>query len=115
MPIDVLFAAISITDLGKSEAWYERVIGRPADVIPNEHEVMWRIVNAGWMYVVVDAARAGHSMVTMSVPDLQAMIGELAERGIEASPIETVGDAGLKTRIVDPDGNTLSFIEVNQG
>jgi predicted enzyme related to lactoylglutathione lyase len=62
--------------------------------------------------VVQDPSRAGHGLVTVAVADLDQAITELAERGIRGAPPETVGSAGRKATVADPDGNTIALIEV---
>ena len=38
MAIDVLFGGIPVTELEPSIDWYERFLGRPPDMAPNETE-----------------------------------------------------------------------------
>jgi predicted enzyme related to lactoylglutathione lyase len=46
------------------------------------------------------------------VPDLDQWIAAMSERGIERPQIETVPGAGRKAPFSDPEGNTVTFIEV---
>ena len=78
----------------------------------NDGEVMWRLADAAWLYVVVDKKRAGHALVALSVADLDKTVAAIGGRGITERGIEIVGDAGRKASFTDADGNTLSFIEV---
>src|SRR3954452_7803185 len=110
---DVLFVGVSVSDLATALPWYERLFGREPDIVPNEQEVMWRVVDGGWLYVVEDAPRAGGAIVTLSFPDLDAVVQEVSERGLKPGPAEPVGDAGRKANLTDPDGNLVSMIEVS--
>ncbi len=74
---------------------------------------MWRASDGGWIYLVVDPARAGHTLVNLAVADLDAADAELRGRGLEAEAFETVGTAGRKAWYRDPDGNALVLIEVD--
>lgn len=112
MRIDVLFAAVRVTDLEASRSWYQSLFGRAAEIVPNEDEVMWNVASAGWVYVVRDAEHAGHTLITLSVGDLDDVLAELAARGLRSGPIEIVGDAGRKAVLTDPDGNSVAIIEV---
>ncbi len=47
--------------------------------------------------------------MTISVSDLDQLVSDLVARGIVATAIETVGDAGRKA---DADGNLISWVEV---
>lgn len=110
--MEVLFASVPVADLEAAGLWYERLFGRPPDIVPNESEVMWRVTDGGWLYVIQDASRAGQTVVTISVRDLGAVVEELTGRGIHPGPITLIGEAGRKTTSTDPDGNAISLIEV---
>jgi predicted enzyme related to lactoylglutathione lyase len=112
MAIDVLFAAIAVSGLASSAGWYARLFGRDPDVLVNDDEVMWRVAGSGWLYVVVDLERAGRSVATVAVPDLDTAVRDLAARDILTGPIEVVGAAGRKAIATDPDGNEIALIEV---
>ncbi len=112
MTMEVLFASVPVADLQLAIGWYEQLFGRSADIVPNENEVMWRVAGNGWLYVIEDEARAGRTVVTISVNDLDQFVADLAARGIGAGPIEAVGDSGRKAVVVDSDGNVISWIEV---
>jgi predicted enzyme related to lactoylglutathione lyase len=110
--MEVLFASVPVTDLQAELGWYEALFGRSADIVPNENEVMWCVAGNGWLYVVEDPERAGRTVVTISVSDLDRLVADLASRGISPGAIETVGDAGRKANVVDADGNVISWIQV---
>jgi glyoxylase I family protein len=112
MEVQVLFAGVAITDLDVARLWYERLFGRPAEIVPNESELMWRVAaDAGWLYIVVDEQRAGEALVALSVADLNAELAVLRSHGIEAEFVEQIGDA-RKATLRDPDGNTVALTEV---
>ena len=111
--MEVLFASVPVADLHAAMGWYEQLFGRPADIVPNEYEVMWRVAGNGWLYVIEDPNRAGRTVVTISVSDLDQFVADLASRGISAGPIEAVGDAARKANVLDADGNVISWIQVD--
>jgi len=110
--MDVLFAGVPVAGFAAAVDWYTQLFGRPADIVAHDTEVMWRVVGDGWIYVVEDADRAGRALVTIAVPDLEAAVDDVRARGIDPTPIEPVGASGLKSTMADPDGNTISLIEV---
>ena len=63
---------------------------------------------------MVDPARAGHGLASLSVADLDAAMAELGSRGVVPISTEVVGDAGRKATLLDPDGNSVSIIEVRE-
>jgi predicted enzyme related to lactoylglutathione lyase len=113
--MEVLFASVPVTDLQAALGWYVSLFGRPADIVPNQNEVMWCVAGNGWLYVVEDPERAGRTVVTISVSDLDQFVADLGIRGISAGAIQAVGDAGRKANVVDADGNVISWIQVGSG
>ena len=87
MDVEVAFTGVPVSELATGRAFFERLFGRPADVVVNADEVMWRLADPAWLYVVVDPARAGHALEAFSVDDLDATLAELAGRGISADSI----------------------------
>src|SRR4051794_15300742 len=102
--MSTLFAGIAVADYAAAIAWYERLFGRPPDVVVKEDEAMWQVAEAGWIYVVADGARAGNGLVTVLIDDLDARLGELAQRGVSAGPVETVGGGVRRAAVTDPEG-----------
>lgn len=113
MPMEVLFAGVRVRDLGVAIDWYSRLFGRPADIVPNDDEAMWRVTESGWLYILREEKRAGGSLVTICVTDLDQALAELTARGITLGPVAPEGDAGRKAAGQDPDGNSVALIEVN--
>jgi hypothetical protein len=97
-PVSVLFGGIPVRDYEAAAHWYERLFGRPPDMLPHDHEACWKLTDEAWIYVVRDAERAGNALITMIVDELPPVDGECGEEG------------GLHTLVVtDPDGNTIKF------
>lgn len=107
--ITEVFAGMAVADYGAAEAWYERLVGRPADVHPNDIEAMWQLRPGSWIYIVEDAPRSGSSFATILVDDLEAFVAELNERGIDTGEVDTIPGAVKRVRITDPEGNKLQF------
>ena len=103
-----VFAGLPVTDHDVARAWYERLTGRPPDMEPHASESVWRLGGSAWIYVVADAERAGHGLLTVIVDDLDAHVAELAARGLRTGPIERLAQV-RKAEIRDPDGNRITF------
>jgi hypothetical protein len=105
-----VFTAIPVADFGAARDWYERLLGRPADLIPNENEAAWQLAEKAWIYVIGDAGRAGGTMLTILVDDLEAHVATLSARGVATAAIETLSYA-KRLLVTDPDGNRLTFAQ----
>lgn len=107
MAVTYVFAGIPVTNRDAAAAWCERLLGRPPDLIPNDSEAAW--TETGWIYIVVDAARAGSALNTVLVDDLDSFLAGLGERGITTGPLTTAGDGVRRTVVTVPDGNRLQI------
>jgi predicted enzyme related to lactoylglutathione lyase len=112
VPINVLFTGVATADLEVATAWYGTVLGPPADIVVNDDEVMWRIGDGGWLHLVRDPGRAGHGLVTMAVTDRDDAVAEIAGPDPTPPAVDTIEGAGRKATFVDPDGNSVAFIDV---
>jgi predicted enzyme related to lactoylglutathione lyase len=109
-----VFAGIAVSDLDAGLAWWERLLGRPPDMRPNDDEACWQLTDSGWIYVVRDAERAGKGLVTVLVDDLDEHLAGVGERGIEVGPIKEIPGAVRSVWISDPEGNRIQFGEPQQ-
>ena len=77
--------------------------------LPHATEAVWMLADERAVYIVEDAERAGHGLVTVIVDDLDAVVGEIAARGLEPDERETYANGVRKTIYRDPDGNEVGF------
>jgi hypothetical protein len=112
MEVEIAFTGVAVSDLAVGRDFFERLFGKPPDVLVNENEVMWRVNESAWLYVVVDPVRAGHALAALSVADLDVAVAELARRGLEPSALEEHEGGARKAIFFDSDGNTAALIGV---
>jgi predicted enzyme related to lactoylglutathione lyase len=106
-----LFASVPVADRDAAMRWYERLLGRAPDLLPNDHEAAWQLTDGGWIYVIADPPRAGTALHTLLVDDLDAFLAEAARRGVRAGPVQSEGAAARSATIADPDGNRVKLGE----
>ena len=109
MPVIEVFAAITVRDRDAALEFYERLLGAPPTMLPNEDEAAWQLTDGGWLYVLRDADRAGRAMVTILVDDLDERLAAAAAAGIDLGPVEMVAGSVRTTWITDPDGNRIQI------
>jgi Glyoxalase/Bleomycin resistance protein/Dioxygenase superfamily len=112
MDVTHVFAGIPIVDRTAAIDWYGRLVGRPPDLLPNEQEAAWRLTDTGWLYVIVDSARAGSALNTLLVADLDGVLARLSEAGIDSEPARVIASGVRQAIVTDPDGNRLKLGEV---
>jgi hypothetical protein len=104
------FGGIAVTDYAAAYQWFMRLFGRAADMFPHDGEAVWRLTPTASVYVVHDAERAGHSLLTLAVDDLDACATHLRENGFDYSE-HSDGGAPLRLLIIDNDGNTIALFQ----
>jgi predicted enzyme related to lactoylglutathione lyase len=109
-----VFAGLVVKNRDQAADWYARLIGRPADMLPNDAEAAWQLTDSASVYLRADPDRAGRGVLTLIVADLDARVAEIATRGIAPGPVDVVGDAGRKCVITDPDGNEVAIVQLFQ-
>lgn len=109
MSITEVFACVPVRDRDAAIEFYERLLGAPPTMLPNDDEAAWQLTDGGWLYVLRDAGRAGKAIVTLLVDDLDERLAAIAARDIEPGPVETVAGSVRKTWITDPDGNRVQL------
>jgi predicted enzyme related to lactoylglutathione lyase len=111
MEVSYVFAGLPVTDRDRATAWYACLLGRPADMLPNDAEAAWQLTATASAYLVVDADRAG-GVLTLVVEDLDGYLAQIGGRGIAGGAIMEIPGAGRKCVMADPDGNAVSLVQL---
>jgi catechol 2,3-dioxygenase-like lactoylglutathione lyase family enzyme len=106
-----LFAGMAVTDFAAAYEWYERLFGRPPDMLPQEGEAVWTLTSGGSIYVTANPDGAGTGLATIAVSDLDAQVGALFERGVAVGQVPSKPGAVRRAIVRDPDGNTITFFQ----
>jgi catechol 2,3-dioxygenase-like lactoylglutathione lyase family enzyme len=103
-----LFAGLRVRDFAAARAWYEQLLGEPS-FLPHATEAVWTLADGRSVYILEDAGGAGHGLVTLFVEDLDAVVAEIAARGLEPDQRETYSNGVRKVTYRDRDGNEVGF------
>ncbi|MDF3301399.1 VOC family protein [Streptomyces tropicalis] len=109
-PTHVL-AVAPVREIEAAAAWYERLLGRPADRRPMPGPADWHVTASAWIQVYESPEHAGSTLLNLVVADLDAEIAEPARRGIECGPVSTGGVRARFAAVHDPDGNRVTLLE----
>ena len=104
-----LFAGIPVADYGTALKWYERLLGSSPTFFPHDTEAVWELAEHRYVYVVQQPEHAGHARHTLFIDDLDALVTQLADRGLDPVERETYANGVRKTTYRDPDGNEIGF------
>ena len=108
MPHD-LFAGIPVTDYAAALAWYERLFGSPPSFVPNDTEAVWELAEHRYVFVEQRPEHAGHARHLVFVDDLEALVAQIAKRGLAPAERATYANGVRKAAYRDPDGNEFGF------
>jgi catechol 2,3-dioxygenase-like lactoylglutathione lyase family enzyme len=104
-----LFAGIPVADYAVAREWYERLLGFPPAFFPNDIEAVWELAEHRYVYIVHRPEHAGHAMHTFFVADLDAVVAQIADRGLDPAQRETYSNGVRKITYRDRDGNEIGF------
>ncbi|HEV2461397.1 MAG TPA: VOC family protein [Ktedonobacterales bacterium] len=104
-----LFAGIPVADYAAAQEWYERLLGARPTFFPHETEAVWELAEHRYLYIVQQPDHAGHARHTLFVADLDALVAQIADRGLDPAQRETYANGVRKTTYRDPDGNEIGF------
>ena len=105
-----MFAGIRVADLAAAQDWYERLLGKPPSFFPNATEAVWEVAEHRYVYIQLDTEAPGGALITVFVTvDLDALVADIATRGIEPAERETYSNGVQKATNRDPDGNEIGF------
>ena len=104
-----LFAGIPVADYAAALQWYERLLGEAPTFFPHDTEAVWELAEHRYVYMVQQPEHAGHARQTLFVDDLDALVAQIADRGLSPFERETYSNGVRKITYRDPDGNELGF------
>ncbi len=104
-----LFAGIPVADFAAMLRWYEKLLGSPPAFFPHDAEAVWELAEHRYLYIVQQPEHAGHARLTLFVDDLDALVAQITDRGIDPTNQETYANGVRKTTYRDPDGNEVGF------
>jgi hypothetical protein len=104
-----LFAGNRVSDFEAAKPWYERLLGKEPSFVPHETEAVWELAEHRFLFIVEDAEGAGGAIHTVFVDDLDALVAEIASRGIEPDERVTYPGKARKAIYRDADGNEIGF------
>jgi len=111
-----LACAINVTDLDRSSAWYQDVLG--FELLMRVEEIAWCEFSTPVARVTVGLAQAesvaggGGATLTFGVTDIESAKAALDFAGVrQDGPIQTIPDMVRLLTFYDPDGNALMFYQ----
>jgi predicted enzyme related to lactoylglutathione lyase len=104
-----LFAGIPVSDYAVAVGWYERLLGSSPSFIPNDREAVWEVAEHRFVFIDHRPDHAGHARHLVFVDDLDAVVADIAARGLEPATREAYSNGVRKATYVDPDGNEFEF------
>jgi catechol 2,3-dioxygenase-like lactoylglutathione lyase family enzyme len=83
--------------------------GSQPSFLPIETEAVWEISEHRFAFIEVEPERAGTAKHLIFVDDLDALVAEIAERGLDPAKRETLSNGVRKAAYRDRDGNQIEF------
>jgi hypothetical protein len=110
LSVSRVLAGLAVSDLERSVQWFTRFLGRGPDERPMPPLVDWNLDAEHKLQLFHDPDRAGGSMVTLNVSDIEAAKANLAARGVELR-IDDSSDKVRFGQVQDVDGNSVTIVQ----
>src|SRR5262245_27266900 len=107
MTIDNALASLAVRDLAAAAEWYEQLLGRGNQPMPEVIE--WQFERRGGLQVYQLPERAGHGSCTLIVDDIDDLASRLRDTGVAPDAEPARNDRVDTVMIRDPDGNSIAF------
>ena len=104
-----LFAGIPVADYAAALSWYQQLLGEAPSFYPHDREAVWELAPHRYMYIVWRPEHAGHAVHLSFVDDLDALVAQIADRGLDPAERETYSNGVRKITYRDPDGNEIAL------
>ena len=110
-----MYAGIPVSDYARALPWYERLLGSAPTFVASPTEAVWELAEHRSVFIEERPEHAGHALHTILVDDLDALVQQIAGRGLEPAERETYPHGVRKAIYRDPDGNEFGFGNVPAG
>lgn len=104
-----LFAGVPVTDYATALKWYKQLLGSPPAFFPHDTEAVWELAQHRYLYIVQQQENAGHARLTLFVGELDALVSQIGDRGIDPAATESYPNGVRKIIYRDADGNEIGF------
>jgi hypothetical protein len=104
-----LFAGIPVANYAAALKWYEQLLGSTPTFLPHDTEAVWELAEHRYLYIVQKPGHAGHAMHTLFVDGLDALVAQIADRGLDPEKRESYSNGVRKIMYRDADGNEIGF------
>ena len=103
---------VKVADLDQGAQWYERLLGRPADLRPNDRLHEWEVFANGWIQILEGPLVQNPGRMRFGVTDVAAIHQRIVdEMSVDASEITTVPGLVAFCDFQDPWGNALGLFQ----
>lgn len=109
--INSVVAVIPVNDQITAVAWYKKLLGRDADLVPVEGVAEWQLAENAWLQVSTDPERAGSTTVVIGVHDIDAQCRACASANVSCGEVVEYPEVVRMLEVTDPNGNKVTFVQ----
>ncbi|WP_327357017.1 VOC family protein [Streptomyces sp. NBC_01304] len=109
--IEKVYAVVCVADFEAALRWYEGLLGRSPDHAPADGLAEWHLGGHAAIQVYLDPDRAGDSLLTLSVSDVDKYAKVIAGNGLDPEEPENTDGGYRVSTLADPSGNTVTLAQ----
>lgn len=102
---------VAVIELDRAEAFYTVLLGRQADLRPQDDQREWRLHRSPEVAfrITAEPESAGHGKLAIGVADLAAERSRLAQQWVDLPAVTEKPGVIALLRLADPDGNKITL------
>lgn len=100
-----------VSDIQSAIEWYERLLERRPDFMPDESIAEWQLYPGSWLVVIAARPDAGRNRIRFGVSDLSGERARVQALGISVTEPVTLPGVVRYCDFEDPDGNRLGLFQ----
>lgn len=104
-------AVVPVKDHQRAVGWYAQLLGREADLVPDDAVAEWQLADSAWIQVSADPERAGQTTVIIGVIDIDEQRSSCTEAGVPPGDVIEYPGVIKMVEIADLDGNKVVFVQ----
>jgi glyoxylase I family protein len=111
MKITGVTMQLDVSDITRSRGFYDELFGREPEIIVDDDTQEYEVHPGFWLQLARTDDPTATSRLRLGTDDIEAARAEIAGRGVEVTPIDTVPEVVAWCDFTDPDGHPLGLYQ----
>ncbi|NQX28143.1 hypothetical protein HQQ81_12420 [Microbacteriaceae bacterium VKM Ac-2854] len=102
---------LDVSDIDRSRAFYDALFGKEPEIVVDDDTQEYEVHPGFWLQLARNDDPSTIPRLRLGTDDIDAARAEIADRGIEITPVDTVPEVVKWCDFNDPDGHPLGLYQ----